>query len=290
MFEKLHTIKDNGKKQRLKENLRIIAVNLHERLKTGNALLTKEDVRLLYDVDDVHRYLPSNYIPIFQEFRTINTEDNMQSNVYSKAMGVGISENFDLPTTCETLAFALNCDEKEVSISSVDLNSRKKVYYDPSSFSYFYKNPRLNHRASVRDKNLLNSCLNVELNTIRGVKFPEIILNEFNLTLNSVNEDIILSDRVNGSCIVNLKSANSLKCPSYVGKSLDMRNLEEVGILILPEFVRQSINLDSLKKFNKIILPKQMGEFPFTSKIKMRSLDSKLKERLREENPHLVFV
>lgn len=289
-FKKLHKIDNNEEKQRLKENLRIVAVNLHGRLNTDNALLTRDDVRLLYDVDDVHRYLPSHYKPIFQEFRTINVEDNTQKEVYSRAMGIGFSGNLDLPSTREVLAFALGCDEKEVSINAEDLNSKKKVYYNPSSFSHFYKNTHLNKHGSVKDKYLLNSHLNIELNTIKGVNFPEVVLNEFYLTLNSINEDVFLPKRVNGSCIVNLKSVNSIQCPEYVGQHLDLRNLEEVGTLILPEFVRQSINLNGLRNFNKIIFPLKMGEFSGESEIKMGSLDESMKKQLREQNSQLIIV
>jgi hypothetical protein len=234
--------------------------------------------------------LPSYYKPIFQEFRTINVEDNTQKEAYSRAMGIGFSGNLDLPSTREVLAFVFDCDEKEVSINAEDLNSKKKVYYNPSSFSYFYKNSHLNKHGTVKDKYLLNSHLNIELNTIRGVKFPEVVLNEFYLTLNSIDEDVILPKRVNGSCIVNLKSANSIQCPEYVGQHLDLRNLEEVGTLILPEFVRQSINLNCLRKFNKIILPLKMGEFSGESEIKMSSLTESMKKQLREQNPQLIIV
>lgn len=291
-FKQLHKVDNSQENEMLKENLRTVAINLHAKLGMNNILLTKEDVRLLYDVDDVHRYLPSYYKPIFQKFRTINVEDNAQKKAYSRAFGIGFSKEIqDLPTTKETLAYALDCNEDEVLMNNEDLNSKKKVYYDPSSFSYYYKNPHLNLYGSDSDKSLLNSYFTLELNNLMGVNFPEVVLNEFYLNLNSINEDIILPQRVNGNCTVNLKSANSIKCSEYVGGTLDLRNLEEVGILFLPEFVRQSINLDNLKRYDKIFLPVFMGEFSSQKpEIRMSALDNKIKKRLREENPHLIII
>ncbi len=195
--------------------------------------LTKEDLRFLYEIDDI-------------------------------IIGFGYEEDPRIKEITDTrnirkdLASALDCKEEEISLTKEEaLSGNIKYHYGDLDLENIRNAKGLKLPEHVGGNLRLHNLTSAE-----GLNLPEHVGG--GLYLNSLTsvEELNLPNRIDGSLnLERLIRAKGLKLPEHVGGGLYLNSLTSVEELNLPNRIDGSLNLERLIRAKGLKLPEYVGGY-----------------------------
>ena len=229
--EKLKEFPDKDKYLKKEHDMKLLT--LIDKKVNNNIVLTLEELKFLYEIDDKISGFGCGNDPRIKE---IKSKRNCKKDY----------------------AYLFNIKEEDIALSQEEWES------NPEKFKFLFGDLHLsritNADGLTLPRYIYGDLILDNLISSDGLVFPQQVNGNLNLNNLTSTEGLVLPQYVGRNIGLNsLTNADELVLPQYVGCDIDLDSLTNADELVLPKSIGGSIYLNSLTNADELIFPENIG-------------------------------
>ena len=229
--EKLKEFPDKDKYLKKEHDMKLLT--LIDKKVNNNIVLTLEELKFLYEIDDKISGFGCGNDPRIKE---IKSKRNCKKDY----------------------AYLFNIKEEDIALSQEEWES------NPEKFKFLFGDLHLsritNADGLTLPRYIYGDLILDNLISSDGLVFPQQVNGNLNLNNLTSTEGLVLPQYVGRNIGLNsLTNADELVLPQYVGCDIDLDSLTNADVLVLPKSIGGSIYLNSLTNADELIFPENIG-------------------------------
>lgn len=229
--EKLKEFPDKDKYLKKEHDMKLLT--LIDKKVNNNIVLTLEELKFLYEIDDKISGFGCGNDPRIKE---IKSKRNCKKDY----------------------AYLFNIKEEDIALSQEEWES------NPEKFKFLFGDLHLsritNADGLTLPRYIYGDLILDNLISSDGLVFPQQVNGNLNLNNLTSTEGLVLPQYVGRNIGLNsLTNADELVLPQYVGCDIDLNSLTNVDELILPKSVGNKVFLGYLTNAKRLVLPESIG-------------------------------